>query len=61
MDNKYLTDLITKRKRLRNFLKFPHHYEKIDENLENKVMKAKQDLVLIQKMIEQHFTKKKRK
>lgn len=31
MDKKYISDLLEKRKRLRNFIKFPYQYEKIDK------------------------------
>ena len=44
MDKKYISELLEKRKRLRNFIKFPHQYEELNENLEDKVKKAKTDL-----------------
>ena len=58
MDKKYISELLEKRKRLRNFIKFPHQYENIDENLEDKVKKAKTDLNFIQKEIDKYFKKK---
>ena len=42
MDKKYISELLEKRKRLRNFIKFPYQYEKLNENLEDKVKKQKQ-------------------
>ena len=58
MDKKYISELLEKRKRLRNFIKFPHQYENIDESLEDKVKKAKTDLNFIQKEINKYFKKK---
>ena len=58
MDKKYISELLEKRKRLRNFIKFPHQYENIDENLEDKVKKAKTDLNFIQKEIDKFYKKK---
>lgn len=55
MDKKYISELITKRKRLRNFIKFPHQYELIDDNLEAKVKKATSDLEFIQKELDKYF------
>lgn len=52
MDKKYISELLEKRKRLRNFIKFPYQYEELNENLEEKVKKAKTDLNFIQKEIE---------
>ena len=52
MDKKYISELLEKRKRLRNFIKFPYHYEELNENLEDKVKKAKTDLNFIQKEID---------
>ena len=58
MDKKYISELLEKRKRLRNFIKFPYQYENIDENLEDKVKKAKTDLNFIQKEIDKFYKKK---
>ena len=58
MDNKYISELLEKRKRLRNFIKFPYQYEELNENLEDKVKKAKTDLNFIQKEIDKFFKKK---
>ena len=57
MDKKYISELLEKRKRLRNFIKFPHQYENIDENLELKVKQAICDLNFIQKEIDKYFKK----
>ena len=54
MDKKYISELLEKRKRLRNFIKFPYQYEELNENLEDKVKKAKTDLNFIQKEIEKN-------
>ena len=51
MDKKYISELLEKRKRLRNFIKFPYQYEELDEKLEEKVNKSKSDLIIIQKEI----------
>lgn len=61
MDKKYISELLAKRKRLRNFLKFPYQYENLDENLEIKVNQAKADLQIIQKEIDKYFKKLKKK
>ena len=58
MDNKYISELLEKRKRLRNFIKFPYQYEELNENLEDKVKKAKTDLNFIQKEIDKFYKKK---
>jgi hypothetical protein len=58
MDKKYISELLEKRKRLRNFIKFPYQYEELNENLEEKVKKAKTDLNLIQKEIDKFYKKK---
>ena len=58
MDKKYISELLEKRKRLRNFIKFPYQYENIDEHLEDKVKKAKSDLNFIQKEIDKFYKKK---
>ena len=58
MDKKYISELLEKRKRLRNFIKFPYQYEELNENLEDKVKKAKTDLNFIQKEIDKYFKKK---
>ena len=58
MDKKYISELLEKRKRLRNFIKFPHQYEELNENLEDKVKKAKTDLNFIQKKINKFYKKK---
>ena len=47
MDKKYISELLEKRKRLRNFIKFPYQYEELEE----KVNKSKSDLIIIQKEI----------
>ena len=57
MDKKYISELLEKRKRLRNFIKFPYQYEKIDEDLEEKVINAKSQLIIIQKEIDKYFKK----
>lgn len=57
MDKKYISELLEKRKRLRNFIKFPYQYEELNENLEEKVKKAKTDLNFIQKEIDKYFKK----
>ena len=57
MDKKYISELLEKRKRLRNFIKFPYQYEELNENLEEKVKKAKTDLNLIQKEIDKFYKK----
>ena len=57
LDNKYISELLEKRKRLRNFIKFPYQYEELNENLEDKVKKAKTDLNFIQKEIDKFFRK----
>ena len=57
MDNKYISELLEKRKRLRNFIKFPYQYEELNENLEDKVKKAKTDLNFIQKEIDKFYKK----
>ena len=57
MDKKYISELLEKRKRLRNFIKFPYQYEELNENLEDKVKKAKTDLNFIQKEIDKFFRK----
>ena len=57
IDNKYISELLEKRKRLRNFIKFPYQYEELNENLEDKVKKAKTDLNFIQKEIDKFFRK----
>ena len=57
MDNKYISELLEKRKRLRNFIKFPYQYEELNENLEDKVKQAKTDLNFIQKEIDKFFRK----
>ena len=59
MDKKYISELLEKRKRLRNFIKFPYQYEELNENLEDKVKKAKTDLNFIQKEIDKFYKKKK--
>ena len=51
MDKKYISELLEKRKRLRNFIKFPYQYEKIDEYLEEKVINAKSQLFCIPKIL----------
>ena len=56
MDNKYISELLEKRKRLRNFIKIPYQYEKIDEDLEEKVINAKSQLIIIQKEIDKYST-----
>ena len=61
MDNKYISELLEKRKRLRNFIKFPYQYEELNENLEDKVKQAKTDLNFIQKEIDNFFKKQKNK
>lgn len=58
MDKKYISELLEKRKRLRNFIKFPYQYEELNENLEDKVNKAKTDLNFIQKEIDKFYKKK---
>ena len=58
MDKKYISELLEKRKRLRNFIKFPYQYEELNENLEEKVNKAKFDLNFIQKEIDKFYKKK---
>ena len=58
MDKKYISELLEKRKRLRNFIKFPYHYEELNGNLEDKVKKAKTDLNFIQKEIDKFYKKK---
>ena len=58
MDKKYISELLEKRKRLRNFIKFPYQYEELNENLEDKVKKAKTDLIFIQKEIDKFYKKK---
>ena len=58
MDKKYISELLEKRKRLRNFIKFPYPYEELNENLEEKVKKAKTDLNFIQKEIDKFYKKK---
>ena len=58
MDKKYISELLEKRKRLRNFIKFPYHYEELNENLEDKVKKAKTDLNFIQKEIDKFYKNK---
>ena len=60
MDKKYISELFEKRKRLRNFIKFPYQYEKIDEDLEEKVINAKSQLIIIQKEIDKYFKKLKK-
>ena len=57
MDKKYISELLEKRKRLRNFIKFPYQYEELNENLEDKVKKAKSDLNFIQKEIDKFYKK----
>ena len=57
MDKKYISVLLEKRKRLRNFIKFPYQYEELNENLEEKVKKAKTDLNFIQKEIDKFYKK----
>lgn len=57
MDKKYISELLEKRKRLRNFIKFPYQYEELNENLEDKVKKAKTDLNFIQKEIDKFYKK----
>ena len=57
MDKKYISELLEKRKRLRNFIKFPYQYEELNENLEEKVKKAKTDLNFIQKEIDKFYKK----
>lgn len=57
MDKKYISELLEKRKRLRNFIKFPYQYEELNENLEDKVNKAKTDLNFIQKEIDKFYKK----
>ena len=57
MDKKYISDLLEKRKRLRNFIKFPYQYEELDEKLEEKVIKSKSDLIIIQNEINRYFKK----
>lgn len=58
MDKKYISELLEKRKRLRNFIKFPYQYEELNENLEDKVKKAKTDLNFIQKKIDKFYKTK---
>ena len=58
MDKKYISELLEQRKRLRNFIKFPYQYEELNENLEEKVNKAKTDLNFIQKEIDKFYKKK---
>ena len=58
MDKKYISELLEKRKRLRNFIKFPYQQEELNENLEEKVKKAKTDLNFIQKEIDKFYKKK---
>lgn len=58
MDKKYISELLEKRKRLRNFIKFPYQYEELNENLEDKVKKAKTDLNFIQKEIDKFYKNK---
>ena len=58
MDKKYISELLEKRKRLRNFIKFPYQYEELNENLEEKVKKAKSDLNFIQKEIDKFYKNK---
>ena len=58
MDKKYISELLEKRKRLRNFIKFPYQYEELNENLEDKVKKAKSDLNFIQKEIDKFYKNK---
>ena len=60
MDKKYISELLEKRKRLRNFIKIPYQYEKIDEDLEEKVINAKSQLIIIQKEIDKYFKKLKK-
>ena len=57
MDKKYISELLEKRKKLRNFIKFPYQYEELNENLEEKVKKAKTDLNFIQKEIDKFYKK----
>ena len=57
MDKKYISELLEKRKRLRNFIKFPYQYEELDEKLEEKVIKSKSDLIIIQNEINRYFKK----
>ena len=57
MDKKYISELLEKRKRLINFIKFPYQYEELDEKLEEKVKKSKSDLIIIQKEINRYFKK----
>jgi len=57
MDKKYISELLEKRKRLSNFIKFPYQYEELNENLEDKVKKAKSDLNFIQKEIDKFYKK----
>ena len=57
MDKKYISELLEKRKRLRNFIKFPYQYEELDEKLEEKVIKSKSDLIIIQNEINRYFNK----
>ena len=58
MDKKYISELLEKRKRLRNLIKFLYQYEVLNENLEDKVKKAKTDLNFIQKEIDKFYKKK---
>ena len=57
MDKKYISELLEKRKRLRNFIKFPYQYEELDEKLEEKVIKSKSDVIIIQNEINRYFKK----
>ena len=57
MDKKYISELLEKRKRLRNFIKFPYQYEELDEKLEEKFIKSKSDLIIIQNEINRYFKK----
>ena len=57
MDKKYISELLEKRKRLRNFIKFTYQYEELDEKLEEKVIKSKSDLIVIQNEINRYFKK----
>ena len=56
MDKKYISDLLEKRKRLRNFIKFPYQYEELEE----KFIKSKSDLIIIQNEINRYFKKLKK-
>lgn len=57
MDKKYISELLEQIKILRNFIKFPYQYEELNENLEEKVKKAKTDLNFIQKEIDKFYKK----